>query len=89
MDWYKENNDDEIGGTFVIKAVTKQRFFPTLLGDANLDGKVDIQDVTEIQRHLSEHITLEKTAAANADYNQDGVISIEDCTCIQVVLAEL
>ena len=88
MDWYKEHEDDELGGTFVIKAVTVKHIKPTLLGDANLDGTVDINDVTQIQRHLAEFHTLTDTPAANADYNQDGEITIEDATQIQLVLAE-
>ena len=88
MDWYKSNENDDIGGTFVIKALTVKTYEPTLLGDADLDGKVIINDVTEIQRHLAEFITLSKEASANADYNRDGVINIEDCTQIQQMLAE-
>ena len=88
MDWYKSNENDDIGGTFVIKALTVKSYEPTLLGDADLDGIVNINDVTEIQRHLAEYITLSKTAQANADYNRDGIINIEDCTQIQQMLAE-
>ena len=53
MDWYLENNNDSLGGTFVIKAVTKQHYPVSLLGDVDLDGKVNINDVTELQRHLA------------------------------------
>ena len=88
MDWYEINNNDTIGGTFTIKAITAQYYPATLIGDANLDGVVNINDVTQIQRHLSEMITLKKTAASNADYNQDGSITIDDCTMIQRFLAE-
>ncbi|MBQ3952835.1 MAG: dockerin type I repeat-containing protein, partial [Ruminococcus sp.] len=49
---------------------------------------VSISDVTEIQRHIAEHIQLTGKAAANADYNQDGVINIDDATAIQRFLAE-
>lgn len=88
MDWYKSNENDDIGGTFVIKALTVKSYEPTLLGDADLDGIVNINDVTEIQRHLAEYITMSTTAQANADYNRDGIINIEDCTQIQLMLAE-
>lgn len=88
MDWYEINNDDTLGGTFTIKAITAQHYPATLLGDANLDGFVNINDVTQIQRHLSEMIKLEKTAASNADFNCDGSITIDDCTLIQRLLAE-
>ena len=88
MDWYKEDQNDSIGGTFAIKAITVKGNRPTLLGDADLDGFVNITDVTTIQRHAAEHIQLTGTAAANADYNRDGVINIDDATAIQRFLAE-
>ena len=89
MDWYLENNNDSLGGTFVIKAVTKQHYPVSLLGDVDLDGKVNINDVTELQRHLAEYLTLTKTALANADFNQDGKVTIDDATSLQKMLAEL
>lgn len=88
MDWYHDNNNDDIGGTFVIKAVTRQNYPVTLLGDANLDGVVNINDVTNIQRHLSELAKLKKSALFNADYDQDGTVTIDDATKIQRFLAE-
>ena len=88
MDWYSKNNNDNIGGTFVIKAVAYSDNTPTLLGDANLDGAININDVTEIQRYLAEYIKLSKTAKANADFNRDGKVTIDDCTSIQYLLAE-
>ena len=89
MDWYLENNNDSLGGTFVIKAVTKQHYPVSLLGDVDLDGKVNINDVTELQRHLAEYLTLTKTALANADFNRDGKVTIDDATSLQRMLAEL
>ena len=88
MDWYHDNLDDDIGGTFVIKAVTVKDYSPTLLGDVDRNGVVTIRDVTEIQRHLAEFITLTGINAANADYDGDGEITINDATKIQRFLAE-
>lgn len=88
LDWYKENENDDMGGTFVIKAITVKDYPATLLGDADNNGIVNIQDVTVIQRHLAELLTLEKTALSNADFNQDGVVDIDDATMIQRFLAE-
>lgn len=88
MDWYHDTNKDDMGGTFVIKAVAVQDNTPTLIGDANLDGVVNINDVTEIQRHLAEYKSLSKNAKLNADFNKDGEITIEDCTSMQYYLAE-
>ena len=59
-----------------------------LPGDANLDGKVDIRDVTAIQRHLSELAPLSPQALALADTNGDGAVNIDDATLIQRYLAE-
>lgn len=59
-----------------------------LLGDANGDGSVNINDVTTIQRHLAEMETLEEICLHAADANQDGTVDIEDATTIQMYLAE-
>ena len=58
------------------------------LGDATGDGVVSIADVTEIQRHTAEFITLEGVAFSAADVNRDGVVNISDATEIQRYLAE-
>lgn len=89
LDWYKQNENDDLGGTFVIKAITVKGYPVTLLGDADNNGVLNIQDVTTIQRHIAELMTLEQTALANADYNQDGIVDINDATLIQRFLAEL
>ena len=59
-----------------------------LLGDANGDGIVNINDVTLIQRYLAELETLEGIYLHAADVNQDGTVDIADATVIQMYLAE-
>lgn len=59
-----------------------------ILGDANGDGSVNINDVTTIQRYLAEMDTLEGIFLHAADVNQDGKVDIEDATAIQMYLAE-
>ena len=59
-----------------------------LLGDANGDGSVNINDVTTIQRYLAELETLEGIYLHAADANQDGTVDIADATAIQMYLAE-
>ena len=82
MDWYKENNTDDLGGNFVIKAVTtKAEDF--LLGDVNLDGTVNISDATAIQKHLANIHTVSGKALRAADFNGDGKVDISDATSIQ------
>lgn len=89
LDWYQRENNDELGGTFVIKAITAKENRPSLVGDADEDGIVSIYDVTKIQRHLAKYITLDGTSSLNADFNFDGEITIDDATAIQRMLAEI
>ncbi len=58
------------------------------MGDANADGKVDISDVTYIQKYLVgivSDMTIQEQMLA--DVNHDGKVSIRDATCIQMYLA--
>ncbi len=85
MDWYKTNNDDELGGTFVIKAVATKSD-TALIGDVDLNGIVDIRDTTVIQKYIAGSIQLDEKAISNADFNADGIIDINDATDIQQYL---
>lgn len=53
------------------------------IGDANMDGKVNINDVTCIQKYLSEYITRDKIDLNAADVDMNGVVTIKDATCLQ------
>lgn len=59
-----------------------------LIGDANLDGIISVEDVTSIQRHVAEYVTLTGNALVAADANGDGVVTVTDATCVQTYLAE-
>ena len=59
-----------------------------LLGDANGDGNVNINDVTTIQRHIAEFQLLDGLNLFAADVNGDNKVSIEDATAIQMYFAE-
>ena len=59
-----------------------------LLGDANNDGTVNINDVTAIQRHLAEQTLLTGDDFTAADITGDGEVSIDDVTILQRYLAE-
>lgn len=79
-----DGNPDTRGGTLIIKAVVKENEAkPTILGDVNLDGVLNIIDATAIQKHISELNILEGVALANADFNCDGLIDITDATSLQ------
>ena len=54
-----------------------------LLGDANLDGEVDITDATTIQRYDIGLTALSDRALALSDVDKDGYVCIIDATWIQ------
>lgn len=59
-----------------------------MLGDTNGDGFININDVTEIQRHLAELSKLNGICLYAADVNRDDTLDILDATALQMVLAE-
>ena len=59
-----------------------------VLGDANCDGELNINDVTAIQRCTAEYQTFNELQIKAADTNQDGKVSIDDATLIQSYFAE-
>lgn len=67
--------------TFKIKYVP-------LMGDLNGNGRLDIDDVTVLQRHLADYEELTDAQKAIADYDCDSDISVLDATAMQSVLAE-
>ena len=79
-DYYQNELNDSIGGTLVIKAVTKGR------GDVNLDHIENINDATVIQQYLARIGSLDETQLAVADVNGDGAVNINDATVIQLDL---
>ena len=58
------------------------------VGDVNLDCKIDIIDVTLIQKHIAELVALEGKALTAADTNGDSVVNIDDATLLQKYIAE-
>lgn len=65
--------------------------FPFIYGDANCDGKVDINDATSIQKHLSTSYSYElsREGLNRADVNLDGQVDDFDRLAIQRHLAEM
>ena len=60
-----------------------------LIGDANLDGVITVDDATLVQKAGIDLVTLDGNAVVAADVNGDGRISILDVTCIQKYLANI
>lgn len=72
-----------------------EQFYPdwrqpeNLLGDVNGDGEVTVDDVTAIQMHLADIITLDESKLELAEVNGDGVVTIDDVTRIQMYLSSI
>lgn len=62
-------------------------FIPSNLGDLNSDGKISVNDVTELQMYISQSKDFSDEQKSLADYNQDGVIDVLDVTDIQQFIA--
>ena len=87
LDWYKQENNDNLGGTLVIKAVTTGNGAEvTTLGDVTLDGNVNITDATAIQKYLAGSVEFSEVRKLNADVNGDGNITVADATAIQKMI---
>ena len=57
------------------------------LGDVNGDGKISIDDVTDIQKYIANTIDFTEEQMALADVDKNGTVSIDDVTLIQKHLA--
>ncbi len=58
------------------------------MGDVDMDGYVDIDDVTCLQRILSETERAYALPKRNGDFDKDKALTIKDATIIQQYLAE-
>lgn len=77
----------ETSGGMIIFTILETKPLP-ILGDTNGDGKLNIRDVTAIQRHIDESEALTGDGFAAADINGDGVTDIGDATLLQRYFAE-
>ena len=88
--WDKGKAGDTVTVTSdtVIKALYKDRILLYILGDADINGKCDIVDVSVIQQKLVK-LPVEKFNEDAADVDHDKKLSIVDATLIQQKLAVL
>lgn len=57
------------------------------IGDANRDGKINIRDVTSIQRYIADLEAFDDDQIAISDTNGDVKVTIDDATYLQMYLA--
>ena len=53
------------------------------LGDVNLDGNVNVQDVVLLQKYLIQKATLTKAQGTAANYQKDAVIDVLDLLALK------
>ncbi len=58
-----------------------------IIGDADLNLKVNVKDATLIQKHVASIVTLEELATLCADANADAKVNVQDATAIQKFVA--
>ena len=58
---------------------------PNILGDANIDGQVDVADITTVASFIL-GTTPKPWSPANADANADGTIDVADITAIASII---
>lgn len=61
--------------------------YENILGDINSDGKISVNDVTELQMYISQSKDFSDEQKLLADYNQNGIIDVLDVTDIQQFIA--
>lgn len=89
MDFYKEYLNDDIGGTFVIKAVAKGNEPKLIMGDVDKDGIVSVIDATLIQKFLAKTYSFSEEQMKVANIDADDSITVLDATTIQLMVAGL
>ena len=79
---------EEASGRMSICVSLSAQAAAPVIGDVNMDGRVNIRDVTAIQRHVAEYAPLTEEQLALANTNGDGTVNIQDATHLQMYLAE-
>ncbi len=64
-------------------------WIPCLMGDADLNGKVNVKDATLIQKHAAHMFAFVGESEITADVNNDTNINVKDATVIQKYLAKI
>ena len=73
--------------TFLTSAESEKEL-PGDIGDVNLDGRINTDDVTALQRHFSQINELSDDELSVSDTNGDTFVNISDATHLQMYLAE-
>ncbi|MEE3427366.1 MAG: leucine-rich repeat protein [Ruminococcus sp.] len=83
---------DSYAHSFALENGVKFEIIPDFLrGDVNLDGKLNILDVTYIQKYRLgyEGCDIDAVQLKRADINGDSEVTLRDATLIQMILARI
>ncbi|MGN1131864.1 MAG: dockerin type I repeat-containing protein, partial [Ruminococcus sp.] len=78
---------DEYG--FTKYSANADVFTSGLIGDVNLDGEVNIKDVTLLQRYVAKDAQLNYKQVDVAETDKDGTVTVKDATQIQKYLVNI
>lgn len=78
-----------IPGVAFTAAAEEQNIASLILGDANLDFKVNVKDATNIQKAVAKITDLGSFASKAADVDKNDSINIKDATAIQKWVANI
>ncbi|MEI3027840.1 MAG: dockerin type I repeat-containing protein [Ruminococcus sp.] len=70
---------------YVAKEITLDKCY--IRRSKDNDGKISVNDVTELQMYISQSKDFSDEQKMLADYNQDGIIDVLDVTDIQQLIA--
>lgn len=73
----------------VTSTTTTAPDYTYVYGDADLNGKINVKDATQVQKHTAKMLTLEGVAYTQADVTGDGKVNIKDATAIQKFVAKI
>lgn len=59
-----------------------------ILGDVNMDGKLNIRDASLVRKALVSIVTPDDEMLLRGDFNMDKKLNIKDVTAIQIKIAE-
>ncbi len=79
--YYCDDSSYTLNNDKCIKSQTTQ---PALLGDVNLDGIVDSNDINLLNSYLAKTTTLTDLQLVASDVNSDGIISVGDAENIRL-----
>ena len=72
-----------------VEVIFEQEAIPELLGDVNLDEKVNIKDATQIQKAVAKIVEFDEGENRRAEVTGDGKVNIKDATAIQKYAAKI